>query len=106
MSGTKLRKGLSARELDVARLLMRGASNKEIARALGVEVVTVKRHVGNILRKLGARNRTQAAIALAEFGGYSSVRSRPKAEVILDLMNDEAVDAGHSDRSVLHRTPE
>jgi len=56
---------LSAREKEVGRLLMQGASNKEIARALGIEVVTVKRHVGNILRKLGARNRTQAAVKLA-----------------------------------------
>jgi DNA-binding NarL/FixJ family response regulator len=57
---------LSARENDVARLLVEGVSNKEIARALGIEVVTAKRHVGNILRKLGARNRTQAALELAE----------------------------------------
>jgi len=61
-----LRKELSAREEDVARLLMRGVSNKEIARALGIQVVTVKMHVGNILRKLGVRNRTQAALYLAE----------------------------------------
>ena len=57
---------LSPREEDVARLLMRGVSNKEIARTLGIQVVTVKMHVGNILRKLGARNRTQAALYLAE----------------------------------------
>ena len=61
-----MRESLSARENDVARLLVKGASNKEIARALGVEVVTVKKHVGNICRKLGARNRTQAALCLAE----------------------------------------
>jgi DNA-binding NarL/FixJ family response regulator len=45
---------------------MKGVSNKEIVRALGVEVVTVKKHVGNICRKLGVRNRTQAAVSLAE----------------------------------------
>ena len=71
MTGTKKREGLSAREEDVARLLAQGVSNKEIARALGIEVVTVKRHVGNIFRKLGARNRTQAALALAEAAGRS-----------------------------------
>ena len=60
---------LSAREGNVARLLAEGVSNKEIARALGIEVVTVKRHVGNILRKLGARNRTRAALALAQRDG-------------------------------------
>jgi DNA-binding NarL/FixJ family response regulator len=57
---------LTGREEDVARLLMKGVSNKEIARALGVEVVTVKMHVGKIFRKLGVRNRTQAAVSLAE----------------------------------------
>ena len=57
---------LSEREKDVAVLLAEGASNKEIARALGIEVVTVKKHVGTICRKLGARNRTQAAMALAQ----------------------------------------
>lgn len=57
---------LSPREEDVARLLMKGVSNKEIARALGIELVTVKAHVGSIFRKLGVRNRTQAAISLVE----------------------------------------
>jgi DNA-binding NarL/FixJ family response regulator len=64
MTGTKW-KELSVREQDVARLLVRGISNKEIARTLGIEVVTVKRHVGNIFRKLGVENRTQAAVCLA-----------------------------------------
>ena len=61
-----VRKALSEREQDVARLLVQGVSNKEIARTLGIEVVTVKRHVGNILRKLGVANRTQAAVSLIE----------------------------------------
>ena len=66
---------LSAREKDVALHLANGASNKEIARALGLEVVTVKKHVGNIFRKLGARNRTQAAVLLAEGKGAASDQS-------------------------------
>jgi len=47
-----------------------GVSDKEIARALGIELATVKKHVGNICRKLGARNRTEAAESLAEEFGF------------------------------------
>jgi len=68
---------LSAREWEVARLLSTGASNKEIARKLGIEVVTVKMHVGNILRKLRVRNRTQAAVGLA---GRRESRVNPSGE--------------------------
>ena len=52
---------LSERECDVLRLIAAGHSNKMIARALGVSPHTVKRHVANILDKLGARSRSQAA---------------------------------------------
>jgi len=69
MADERMQRVLSEREKDVGRLLAQGASNKEIARALGIEVVTVKRHVGNILRKLGARNRTQAAMHISEGRG-------------------------------------
>lgn len=53
---------LSARELEVLRLLARGASNQVIAEELVVALDTVKRHVSNILSKLGASNRTQAVM--------------------------------------------
>jgi LuxR family transcriptional regulator, regulator of acetate metabolism len=51
---------LTARELDVLRLLARGQSNRAIAAALLIGEGTVKYHVKNILRKLGARGRTDA----------------------------------------------
>jgi DNA-binding NarL/FixJ family response regulator len=59
---------LSERELDVLRLIARGASNKEIAAALFLAEGTVKNHVTNILTKLGVDDRTQAALRARELG--------------------------------------
>jgi DNA-binding NarL/FixJ family response regulator len=53
---------LSDRELDVLRLLGDGRSNREIATAMFLAEGTVKNHVTNVLAKLGARDRTQAAL--------------------------------------------
>jgi DNA-binding NarL/FixJ family response regulator len=53
---------LSERELEVLRLLADGGSNREIAAALFLAEGTVKNHVTNVLAKLGARDRTQAAL--------------------------------------------
>ena len=56
---------LSAREREVLALLAEGASNKEIARALGLSVHTVKFHIATLNEKLGARSRIEAvAIAI------------------------------------------
>jgi LuxR family maltose regulon positive regulatory protein len=52
---------LSSREREVLQRIVAGDSNKMIARALGLSPHTVKRHVANILDKLGARSRAQAA---------------------------------------------
>jgi DNA-binding NarL/FixJ family response regulator len=52
---------LSAREIDVLKLLAAGASNRDIADTLVLAEGTVKNHVSNILSKLHAENRTQAA---------------------------------------------
>jgi DNA-binding NarL/FixJ family response regulator len=59
---------LTERESEVLRLMAAGLSNTEIAERLLVGVETVKTHVGNVLTKLDARDRTQAVIAAYESG--------------------------------------
>lgn len=60
--------GLSPREVDVLRELVRGASNAEIGGRLFLAETTVKTHVAAVLRKLGLRDRTQAVILGYESG--------------------------------------
>jgi DNA-binding NarL/FixJ family response regulator len=55
-------RGLTSRQQEVLSLLRQGRSNKVIARALSMQEATVKVHVRQILRKLGASHRTQAAL--------------------------------------------
>ena len=59
---------LTPREMDVLRLLGQGASNKVIAESLFIAERTVKIHVGNILKKLNAGNRTEAASLALRLG--------------------------------------
>lgn len=61
--------GLSPREQEILALIARGASNKEIARALVIAEATVKIHVQHILRKLGLGSRVQAAVYAAKARG-------------------------------------
>ena len=60
--------GLSARELEVLRLIAKGSSNREIASALVISEHTVARHVQNIFRKLGVPSRTAASAFAYEHG--------------------------------------
>lgn len=59
---------LTPRERDVLRGVSEGKSNKEIARDLDIQEVTVKLHVKTLSRKLGARNRTHAAMLARDLG--------------------------------------
>jgi len=67
-SDNPLAKGLSARELEVLGGLCRGLANKEIARELDLQEVTIKLHVKTLCRKLDAKNRTHAAMIAKEAG--------------------------------------
>jgi len=53
---------LSARELQVLRLVAKGLANKQIGRTLGISERTVKVHVGHIFRRIGVADRTSAAM--------------------------------------------
>lgn len=59
---------LSAREMQILDLIVKGASNKEIAAALSIAEVTVKVHVRHLLRKLKVSDRTQATTAAIRRG--------------------------------------
>ncbi len=59
---------LTERETEVLKLLALGKANKQISRSLFVEEKTVKTHVSSILRKLGVRSRTQAALHAVRTG--------------------------------------
>jgi DNA-binding NarL/FixJ family response regulator len=53
---------LSARELQVLRLIGKGMASKQIGRALGISERTVKVHVGHVFRQIGVTDRTSAAL--------------------------------------------
>jgi len=58
--------GLTPREFDILKLVVEGHPNKEIARRLGIQEVTVKVNLTRIFGRLGARNRAQAAAIAVE----------------------------------------
>lgn len=64
---------LTDREIDVLRLVARGASNSEVADKLGVTINTVKTHLKHIFDKLQIDNRTQAATYALKTGLVSSL---------------------------------
>ena len=56
------------RELEVLRFIAEGSTNREIAKELSLAEITVKKHVQNVIAKLGVSDRTQAAITAARLG--------------------------------------
>ena len=67
-AGPRAREGLTRREVEVLRLMASGASNREIAVALGAAEGTIKNHASSILAKLGVRDRTRAVLRALELG--------------------------------------
>ena len=59
---------LTARELEVLKGVARGLSNKEIGRELNLAEVTIKLHLRSVFRKIGVRNRAEAAVLATQFG--------------------------------------
>jgi len=68
--------GLTERQKAVLKLLGRGESNKAIARWLNIREGTVKVHVRQIMRRMGAANRTQVAIAASRGSGDTPADGR------------------------------
>jgi DNA-binding NarL/FixJ family response regulator len=62
---------LSPREMEILELICQGASNKEIAKRLGISYQTVKNHVTAILHKLGVSDRTQAVLYALKHGWFT-----------------------------------
>lgn len=69
--------GLTDRQCEVLRLILRGLPNKIICRHLDLSEGTVKVHVSAVLRALGVRNRTQAVIAASRLGLRMQEQVRP-----------------------------
>jgi DNA-binding NarL/FixJ family response regulator len=60
---------MSRREAQVLELLLRGQSNRDIAEALKIDEVTVKAHLGRMLRKTGSTNRVELTLKALEERG-------------------------------------
>jgi DNA-binding NarL/FixJ family response regulator len=69
---------LTARELEVLRLVGRGEANKRIAAELQISERTARTHVSNILRKLGVSSRTQAALWAVREGLVETGAAEPR----------------------------
>jgi DNA-binding NarL/FixJ family response regulator len=69
---------LTAREMDVFRLITQGLSNAEIGRQLFISDTTVKTHVTRLLQKLDLRDRAQAIVLAYQTGLFDGADPRPQ----------------------------
>jgi two-component system nitrate/nitrite response regulator NarL len=75
---------LSSREIAILERIVRGDSNKHVARFFNIAEPTVKAHVKAILRKLGASNRTQAAMWAVNHGLFEQPYGAPNLPMLID----------------------
>jgi two-component system, NarL family, nitrate/nitrite response regulator NarL len=75
---------LSSREIAILERIVRGDSNKHVARFFNIAEPTVKAHVKAILRKLGASNRTQAAMWAVNHGLFEHPYGAPDLPLLVD----------------------
>lgn len=75
---------LSQRELDVLTCIVRGLSNEEIAHELALKSTTVKSHVTRLLRKLGVRDRLQAALIARNAGLRGTIVKEARISHLMD----------------------
>lgn len=68
MESSKAKKPLTDREIEVLQYVMQGKTNKQIAQLLMITHHTVKAHVASIIRKVGVKNRLDAALIAATKG--------------------------------------
>jgi DNA-binding NarL/FixJ family response regulator len=69
---------LSSREMEILQYVVRGSSNKEIAHDLQISQQTVKNHISSILRKLDAKDRTEAAVYALRHGWIRLADAKPE----------------------------
>ena len=68
---------LTPREFEVLEMVSHGSTNAQVASELGVTVHAVKFHVASILRKMGSRNRTEAAVSFLNLSRANGIEEVP-----------------------------
>ncbi|MGQ0684840.1 LuxR C-terminal-related transcriptional regulator [Bradyrhizobium sp.] len=88
MSADQAARQLSSREIAILERIVRGDSNKHVARFFNIAEPTVKAHVKAILRKIGASNRTQAAIWAVNRRLFDNTDGVSNLPILLDSSSD------------------